>query len=383
MLSTPLTCIIELQLHSQWAGVRAEVAVSVSVEKVINSKMWWLSQNWDGCPGAESRLGSWWIAAHQVGKFSLISVRLWFQPHFLCSDILVACRQWFSAPFLTSIQPCASHSNLGKLLFIKQYSDWIFCLSPFLTKMLFRGYFRISPLPTLGLLMHYLQGGVEQTDFVPLCLSLFICYQSNAFEFGLAQVRTWHSCSPADSICPSGRMEDKPHSSSSLSIPRQQNLAPFGPVWLTYSLHWFSPVHVPRKTSEEFPDALKMGISICSPLEGFELQAVRDAAVGIFPPWGVQACTLLTSVMHLPSMQLTISGGKYKTVEEIKLTVSCFLKQVKSEEIIRELISMLQQVMEEANTWVTSLYALEEKKWPAPALGLQQDCIAGRSAQVR
>lgn len=90
---------------------------------------------------------------------------------------------------------------------------------------------------------------------------------------------------------------------------------------------------MPRTTSEEFPDALKMSVSICPPLGGFELQALWDAAVEILPHWEVQACTLHTSVMHLPSMQPAISGGEYKTVEERKLTVSCFLKQVRPEEI--------------------------------------------------
>lgn len=62
-----------------------------------------------------------------------------------------------------------------------------------------------------------------------------------------------------------------------------------------------------------------MDLSICPPFGGFELQAHRDAAVGILPPWEMQACTLHTSVMHLPRVQATISGGEYKPGEERKL----------------------------------------------------------------
>lgn len=65
--------------------------------------------------------------------------------------------------------------------------------------------------------------------------------------------------------------------------------------------------------------AFKMDPSICPPLGGFEFQALWDAAVGILPPWEMQACTLRTSVMHLPSMQPAISGAEYKPVKERKL----------------------------------------------------------------
>lgn len=63
-----------------------------------------------------------------------------------------------------------------------------------------------------------------------------------------------------------------------------------------------------------------MDLSICPLFGGFELQALWDAEAGILPPWEMQACTLHTSVMHLSSVQPTISGCEYKPVEERKLT---------------------------------------------------------------
>lgn len=121
------------------------------------------------------------------------------------------------------------------------------------------------------------------------------CYQSNAFQSGLATSwsRDCHSCSPAESICPSGRVEANPHSSSSLSIPWWQNLAPFDPIWLTYGLHWFSLVHEPRTTS------VKSFLSF-NPLQGF---------------WSLLKCVvccvgLCQQVQHHPS-DLTWAGGPW------------------------------------------------------------------------
>lgn len=58
--------------------------------------------------------------------------------------------------------------------------------------------------------------------------------------------------------------------------------------------------------------AFKMVLSICPPFGGSELQGLWDAEVGILPPWEMRACTLHTSVMHLPSVQPTISGGQWR-----------------------------------------------------------------------
>lgn len=86
------------------------------------------------------------------------------------------------------------------------------------------------------------------------------------------------------------------------------------------------PCHLLPPLSGFSAAAFKMDLSISPPFGGFELQALWDAAVGILPLWEMQACTLHTSVMHLPSVQPTISGGEYKPVKERKLTMFPALK---------------------------------------------------------